>query len=165
MKKQQKNSKPISIPPVFKDPTIDIELNMHGSQEDFINSPSLVTSPTGMNRRNMNSRLMMVNTHGETVAKKKTYRHINISGVDKSKTQLNVLDRGMFQHERQSSEQILEKDGEEQEKKKPERKRKPNEDDLKLLSEVPLQEIGLAKILLNKPAPHVSAQSWSIYDR
>jgi serine-type D-Ala-D-Ala carboxypeptidase (penicillin-binding protein 5/6) len=30
---------------------------------------------------------------------------------------------------------------------------------------VPLSEIRLAKILLDKPAPHTSAQCWAIYDR
>ena len=162
MKKQQK--KPISIPPVFQDPE-RAELQLHGSHEDFTNQGSLVTSPTAIGRRNMNSRLMMVNTQGEYVSKKKTYRHVNISGVDKSKTQLNVLDRELLQHERQSSEQILEQDGDGQEKKRPEKRRKLAEEDAKGPGEVPLQEIGLAKILLNKPAPHVSAQAWAIYDR
>ena len=99
------------------------------------------------------------------MTKKKTYRHVNISGADKSKTQLNVLDRELLQHERQSSEQILEQDGDEREKKRPEKRRRLAEEDAKGLAEVPLQEIGLAKILLNKPAPHVSAQAWAIYDR
>jgi hypothetical protein len=36
----------------------------------------------------------------------------------------------------------------------------------KLLSEqgIPASEIKLAKILMDKPAPHCSAQSWAIYD-
>ena len=29
---------------------------------------------------------------------------------------------------------------------------------------IPAKEIKLAKILMDKPAPHCSAQSWSIYD-
>ena len=31
-------------------------------------------------------------------------------------------------------------------------------------SEIPAKEIKLAKILMDKPAPHCSAQSWAIYD-
>jgi hypothetical protein len=36
----------------------------------------------------------------------------------------------------------------------------------KLLNEqgIPASEIKLAKILMDKPAPHCSAQSWAIYD-
>jgi hypothetical protein len=35
-----------------------------------------------------------------------------------------------------------------------------------LLSEqgIPASEIKLAKILMDKPAPHCSAQSWAVYD-
>ena len=32
-------------------------------------------------------------------------------------------------------------------------------------SEIPAKEIKLAKILMDKPAPHCSAQSWAIYDQ
>lgn len=32
-------------------------------------------------------------------------------------------------------------------------------------SGIPAQEIKLAKILMDKPAPHCSAQAWSIYDQ
>ena len=31
-------------------------------------------------------------------------------------------------------------------------------------SDIPAKEIKLAKILMDKPAPHCSAQSWAIYD-
>jgi hypothetical protein len=38
--------------------------------------------------------------------------------------------------------------------------------DSELLSEqgIPASEIKLAKILMDKPAPHCSAQSWAVYD-
>lgn len=32
-------------------------------------------------------------------------------------------------------------------------------------SEIPAKEIKLAKILMDKPAPHCSAQSWAIFDQ
>jgi D-alanyl-D-alanine carboxypeptidase len=32
-------------------------------------------------------------------------------------------------------------------------------------SDIPAKEIKLAKILMDKPAPHCSAQSWAIYDQ
>ena len=32
-------------------------------------------------------------------------------------------------------------------------------------SEIPAKEIKLAKILMDKPAPHCSAQSWAVYDQ
>ena len=31
-------------------------------------------------------------------------------------------------------------------------------------SDIPAKEIKLAKILMDKPAPHCSAQSWAIFD-
>ena len=67
-----------------------------------------------------------------------------------------------------SGEQTIEKDKEETplENKKSEKKDKVNlNPDFRREQELPLQEIGLAKILMNKPAPHVSAQAWAIYDR
>ena len=59
-----------------------------------------------------------------------------------------------------SGEQTIEKDKEEipTENKKSEKKDKVNlNHDFRRDNELPLQEIGLAKILMNKPAPHVSA--------
>ena len=59
-----------------------------------------------------------------------------------------------------SGEQTIEKDKEEipTETKKSEKKDKVNlNHDFRRDNELPLQEIGLAKILMNKPAPHVSA--------
>lgn len=32
-------------------------------------------------------------------------------------------------------------------------------------TDIPAKEIKLAKILMDKPAPHCSAQSWAIYDQ
>ena len=67
-----------------------------------------------------------------------------------------------------SGEQTIEKDRDDMpvENKRSEKKEKVNlNPDFKREQELPLQEIGLAKILMNKPAPHVSAQAWAIYDR
>ena len=43
---------------------------------------------------------------------------------------------------------------------------KKKQDTEALLSEqgIPASEIKLAKILMDKPAPHCSAQSWAVYD-
>ena len=66
-----------------------------------------------------------------------------------------MLSRETFQGERQSGDQtLIEKEPEEP---KPKKKMKAEEDLKYLPGDVPLQEIGLAKILMNKPAPHVSA--------